>query len=311
MLNLQQITTEVEGKGHRVVDAMLEARTNHNVLVEALNTLSRQISDLSTKLDTSTENTDLSDSINTIQDAVIPDLKQRIARNKQVAEARILEVTNEFNLQHEQLEAHSRRLNIIWNGRAENKQTVPTQWGGTREFEDTEQMFRHFLVTSLHIDQAYVGSMIFRDVHRLPKSAKSTGPPPIIAAFVSQKHRNDVLAAAKHLKDTNFSIKSDLPKRLNEIRGSMLKDKRALKLDGKIIRLIDRNYLPILQQLNQATRKWITIRDIRETRIVNIRVAPGEAPEGGEGGNVPVVAEGGDVSDGADGGDPPVPPVQQ
>ena len=205
-----------------------------------------------------------------IKETIIPGLKQNIIRNRQVAEAQLSEAFAEVGLQHEQLEGHGRRLNLVWNGREEVLQSIITEFGGRREFENSEQLFRDFLVTSLKFDKAYVDSMLFRDVHRLPKGKRSRGPPPVIVAFVCQKHRNDVLAAAKHLANTGFSIKSDLPKRLNDLRSDMLKERRELKQQGKVVRLVERNYLPILQEQNTISRKWAVIWDIKG-RVNNMR----------------------------------------
>ena len=276
LLNLQKINLSAEAPGNKVTHAIQEARNNHNILVGALNTLSKQLEEINSKLD-KPENPELSERIKVIEDTVIPQLKTKIDKKHKLAEAKITEATNELNLQHEQLEAHGRRLNVILHGKAEVKQTVQTGFGGRREFEDTEKLFREFLVDSLKLEKTYVDNMILRDAHRLPKSQKSNGPPPIIAAFISQRHRNDVLAAAKNLQNTGFSVKSDLPKRLNDIRGKMLGRRRTLKEDGKVVRLVERNYLPILQEQNTVTKKWNTIADINT--VMDREDATGDAPD--------------------------------
>ena len=261
VLNLPQLELELSGKGYKVIDAITESRNNHNTLVDALNVLSKQLDDINTKLDAKAD-TDVVQSVTDIKDLIIPSLRQAITKNRDLSDAKIKDASDEINIKHEQLEAHGRRLNVIWNGRKEEKLKVTTQWGGTREYEDTEALFRDFLVTSLKFSPEDVGRMILRDCHRLPNKRGSTYPPPIIAAFVCQRNRNDVLAAAKNLKDTNFSIKSDLPKRLNEIRSTMLKLRSELKKERKIVRLVERNYLPILQQ-QESNRKWTIIYDIK------------------------------------------------
>ena len=245
----------------KIVDAAAEARENFNTLVDALNLVADQLDNIEKKLDAQAP-ADLTQSVADIKLA-IPELRLGIKRSRELAEAKVKEAVEEMDLKHEQLEAHGRRLNIIWNGRKEEKQEITTAFGGTRQFEDTEALFRDFLVQSLNFDEAFAKSVILRDCHRLPKSkkAKATDPPPIIAAFVCQRQRNDVLAAAKNLQNTVFSIKSDLPKRLNSIRTEMLKARRDLKKDNKTVRLIEKNYLPCLQMFDNATRKWNIIYD--------------------------------------------------
>ena len=251
-----------QGAGYKVVDAITESRTNHNTLVEALNTLSKQLDDISAKIDAKASS-DVMENISDIRDTVIPTLKLSITKNRELYDAKIKDACNDLNIQHEQLEAHGRRLNVIWNGRREEKKKVATPSGGTRDYEDTETLFREFLVNSLQFTPEYVSTIILRDVHRLPKSKRrgTDQPPPIIAAFICQRHRNDVLASARHLQGTNFSIKSDLPKRLNEIRSKMLQTRSDLKKEGKVVRLIERQYLPQLQ-LRDVNNKWNIVYDV-------------------------------------------------
>ena len=103
--------------------------------------------------------------------------------------------------------------------------------------------------------------LFFPKLEQVGKSKKSTGPPPVIAAFICQKHRNDVLAAARNLQNTKFSIKSDLPKRLNTIRTQMLKVRSDLKKEGKVARLTERGYLPQLHVKGDNNR-WTLIYDV-------------------------------------------------
>ena len=277
VLNLTKLNTDInaikkDGTA-KVVDAVQESRKMFNILVEAMTTLSKQLDDINTKLDQKAPN-DVVETLTEIKETSIPALKRSITQNKSLSEAMIKDACSDLSLQHEQLEAHGRRLNIIWNGRKEEKITVPTQWGGTRVYEDTEKLFREFLVHSLRLRPEYVASMIIRDCHRLPKSRDIDGPPPIIAALICQRHRNDILAAAKNLKDTPFSIKSDLPKRLNTLRKQMLKVRSDLKKKGKIVRLIEHRYLPSLQQ-RDANMKWSVIFDVNGPK--NIPNVPPEA----------------------------------
>ena len=269
LLNLKPVDVSLDNinqgrKGNITVrEAIIESRENHNILVQALNTISKQIEELSNKVDNAPDTRDLCTSVKTLKEDTVPKLREQINKNREVLEAKITEATDKVNLKHEQLEAHGRRLNLIWNGRAEEKVKVPTHQGGHREIEDTEALFRKFAVESLHLNSDYVDSMILRGIHRLPKNPKMRGPPPIIVAFICMKHRNDVLSAARELKDTPFSLKSDLPYGLNKIRSEMLKEKSRLKEEeNQIVRLVERNYLPVLQIRNRITNNWSTVMSI-------------------------------------------------
>ena len=267
VLNLPTLNDDVtnikkQGAGYKVIDAIQEARSNHNILVAALNKLSEQLEEIDAKLDAKADK-NVVDDVKQIKDNVIPGIRETMKKNLDLSEAKIIDASRDLALKHEQLEAHGRRLNVIVNGCAEMKETVATDNGGSRQYEDTELLFRGFLVNSLKFSEEYVSHVILRDCHRLPKSKKrgNTLPPPIIAAFVSQRQRNEVLAAAKNLKSTQFSIKSDLPKRLNTIRSKMLQVRSDLKKDNKVVRLVERQYLPLLQLRDEAM-KWHTIFNI-------------------------------------------------
>ena len=255
----------------RVVDAAVEARQNFNVLVDAMNLIAKQLENIEQKLDAKAS-ADVTQSVADVK-AAIPELRLGIKRSRELAEAKVKEAVEGLDLKHEQLEAHGRRLNIILNGVKEEKREITTVFGGKRQYEDTDTLFRDFLVESLDFDEDFAKSVILRDCHRLPKSkkAKATDPPPIIAAFVCQRQRNDVLAAAKNLQNTPFSIKSDLPKRLNSIRTEMLKVRKDLKKEHKTVRLIEKNYLPCLQLFDNVTRKWNVIYDTTNGLKVNNR----------------------------------------
>ena len=301
LLNLKQVdATENairEGKAGnlRVIDAITESRENHNILVNALNQISKQIEELSTKVDRA-DNTELSKTVDTIMKTTIPEIRNKADRNREVLEAKIVEAVEKASLKHEQLEAHGRRLNLIWNGRPEEKIKAPTANGGSREIEDTETLFRKFLVENLHFQSEYVDSIILRGIHRLPKNPKMKGPPPIIIAFICMKHRNDVLAAAKELKDTPFSLKSDLPYELNKIRTEMLNEKRRLKNDeNEVVRLVERNYLPVLQIRDKITKAWKSIMSIGQQGFKSVAIKSGQIPTRNEA--VAAPAHGGEDAD--------------
>ena len=81
-------------------------------------------------------------------------------------------------------------------------------------------------------------------------------PPPIIAAFCLQRDRNEVLSRAKELKGSKISLKSDLPRKLNDLRNRMLTERKRLNAAGVKVRVVERSYLPVLQRFNVAQDKW-------------------------------------------------------
>ena len=118
-----------------------------------------------------------------------------------------------------------------------------------------ETLVRDFFKDKLEIEALVIKDILFRDTHRLPAHKLPDGrvlEKPIIVAFISQKHRNLVMRCAYKLKDTGISMKSDLPKPLNELRNKMLKERSRLKMLNPLIkyRVSEVKYLPILQREN-------------------------------------------------------------
>ena len=158
-------------------------------------------------------------------------------------------------------EGHSRRRNIIINGKEQT------------EGENTQEVVKNFLINDMHFSAEEVAEFLFRDVHRLPKAKKRDGTvheeakKPIIVAFLKQKDRNSVMRKAYKLKDSDYSIKTDLPKALNEVRGLMLKERKRLKAidpEGRY-RVGEKGYKPVLQKcvgLIPHTTKpnWVDIK---------------------------------------------------
>ena len=285
VLKLDKLPTDIQSIKNaglnKIVEAVQESRTNHNVLVDALLNLSKQIDDIASKLDEKAPST-VVETLNQIKETTIPALKDTVKKNHDLSEAKLFDARGEIDIQHEQLEAHGRRLNIIWHGRAEQKQTIILHNGNTRVYEDTEKLFRDFCVQSLLLPREYVDSFMIRDCHRLNAAKNSKGPAPVICGLVCQRNRNDIMAAAKNLKGTPFSIKSDLPKRLNKLRGSMLQVRSDLKKEGKVVRLIEQNYLPCLQVQNPLNKKkWNVIYDINGPKNVPTGI-PRPAAEAGQ-----------------------------
>ena len=131
------------GPSLKISDAVHETRVNHNALVDALNAVMLKLDSIEEKLD-SKASAEVAENVRSIKEVVVPNIKESIKKNRELSEAKLSEACDAQKLQHEQLEAHGRRLNIIWNGRDEDKQRVDIGGGRTREFEDTDRNLLQF-----------------------------------------------------------------------------------------------------------------------------------------------------------------------
>ena len=251
-LNLVKRNTELDDikdrRGLKLSDVLIEQRKNHNALIDALCSMNNEIVRIRDSELTERHEAKLKD----IQEKVIPEIKSQIVRSRSILEAKILERISAIEKENLLGESHRRRLHLIANG-------IPVQPMPQGQSEPTEAIVRRFLVDRLHLPQEFVDSIIFRDLHRLPKSNRHDGPPPVIIAFCLMSQRNMVLANAKELKGTNISLKSDLPKQLNGLRNQMLQERKRLASTGLKVRVVERSYLPVLQQFNVTTNKWVNL----------------------------------------------------
>ena len=236
------------------IDILKEQRVYFNRMIDAISVLKDELTELKNVKTLVDEH---QEKLVDLVEQVVPALTNKITRDVKLMEAKIMERIDELEKERLLENAHSRRRHIIANG-------VPIKKVPRDQAEPTEQIFRDFLVEKLNFRKADVDSMLFRDIHRLPSSKDSDGPPPIIAAFLCQKHRNDVLANAKKLKGTTFSLKSDLPKPLNVLRGKMLKTMHRLREANCNVRLVERSYPPVLQKKNPTTERWDTILEFNK-----------------------------------------------
>lgn len=247
-LNLQKKDTEniPDGRALKVVEVLREARLNHNELIDAIMSINNVLHDINEKLkDNPNFATSIefnATSIRNVETKLIPTLKEQINANLVKVKTDLLVEVKKNGDQIVDLEGHSRRKNIIINGKVENNG------------ENVEDVARQFMINDLKIDGEEVQRYIFRDVHRLPKPKVREGgrefPKPIIVAFVSQKDRNSVMRKAFELKGSPLSMKTDLPKPLNELRSGMLKERRDLIAanPGVKYRVGERGYKPVLQR---------------------------------------------------------------
>ena len=252
-INLTKVDTNVtDGRNVKVVDVLREARKNHNELVDAVLAINDYLRIISDKLDKipADKIADFEDSIEfnagsvkTVTDKLIPELEARVDINLTQVKTDLLVAVKENKDQLTDMEGHSRRKNIIING-------IPYT-----EREDVETLVRTFFSDKLEIEPLVLKEMLFRDTHRLKAHKLPDGrvlEKPIIVAFISQKHRNLVMRSAFKLEGTDISMKTDLPKPLNDLRNRMLKERRRLKTENpnKRYRISEVGYRPILQRSN-------------------------------------------------------------
>jgi hypothetical protein len=126
----------------------------------------------------------------------------------------------ELEIQQDNLEAQSRRNNLIFRGIAE----------GEREtWDQTEEKVRAFMVDKLCLSQDEAGSVDIERAHRLPGKGKDRL---VITKFLSYKGREKVLRTARDkLRDNpDFRVREDYTKRVRDIRSRLfpfMKDARA------------------------------------------------------------------------------------
>ena len=231
----------------KVVDVLVETRKNYNELMDAILAINATLSIMQQKLDSSPDVASvnlISEGIEDVKNKLLPNLETKIDNNLKRAKNDLLVDIKKNTDRLVTQEGHSRRKNVIINGKQEENGEV------------TEEVCRKFLKEDLHLDGDKVDKMIFRDVHRLPKPRNKDGSErvgvakPIIMAFICQKDRNEVLRNAFNLKGTGCSIKSDLPKELNDLRSRMLQERNRIKTadPSAKVRVAERAYKPVLQR---------------------------------------------------------------
>ena len=228
----------------KLEQVLIESRENFNEIVGAIHAMNDVLADIKQKLDTNPAQESNTAAILKIQETLIPALEARANTNLQKVKAELTVKVDDNSDKIVGQEGHSRRRNVIGNGIK------------YVEGENTKEVAIKFLVEELKLDPAVVANFLFRDIHRLPagkiktKDGMKKGERPIIMAFLRQDDRNAVMRKAFELKGKNYSIKSDLPKSLNELRGEMLQERRRLKdaNPGVKYRVGEKSYKPVLQK---------------------------------------------------------------
>lgn len=217
---------------------LLEQRKSHNAILDILEIVVSEVKELKKQ---GSGNSKL---LTKIEERVIPEVKQTLTDN-----------INSIAKNNTDLQGHGFRLNVICKGKEEVD-------GETRETpQQTEQQFKDVLSEKLGIENA--DQIMFRAVHRLPKPKQGNGsnqPKPIIAAFLRQTDRDNVLSKAHLLRGTGISLQSHLPPKLNTIRNDMLKERRRLlNADNtRKLRVVDKNFSPVLQE--NRDNEWKTLQ---------------------------------------------------
>ena len=216
---------------------LLEQRKSHNAFLDILEVLVKEVKSIKKE---SIANFKLCEKL---EERVIPEITETLKSTMSTLESKAVD-----------MQGHGFRLNLICKGREEEDDESPA---------DTEQLFKSVLKDSLGIETA--DNILFRAVHRLPKPKSgngSTQPKPIIAAFIRQQDRDTVLSKAHLLKDTGISLQSHLPKKLNDLRNDLLKQRRQmLAVDpSRKLRVVDKNYTPVMQEKRHGATVFTTLK---------------------------------------------------
>ena len=246
-------------------DVLTEFREGFNEIVDAINAINTVLKNVDKAI---SEGGDVinsigyhAESVRQLKEEALPELNLKIENSAKKVKSDVLVVVNENKGKITDLEGHSRRRNVIINGLDCADEEIP------------EEVARDFLKEKLSIPAEEVDKFMFRDVHRLPKSKNPDGTvnvtakKPLILALLKQKDRNHIVSKAYTLKGTVFSLKTDLPKELNELRGRMLKERRRLlDIDPEYkVRVVERSFKPHLQVgdgyiPNTTKTKWIDVK---------------------------------------------------
>ena len=122
-----------------------------------------------------------------------------------------------------ELECRSRKLNLIFP-KLEEKPLgrLRNQRQDEESYDEVHGKVVRFLTEKMGILNAH--QMLFRNIHRLGKrNPTHKSPRNVIAAFVHQPDVDYILQRAREMKDNSIHIRTDLPKKYNDIRNALLK----------------------------------------------------------------------------------------
>ncbi|KAK3086610.1 hypothetical protein FSP39_021025 [Pinctada imbricata] len=119
------------------------------------------------------------------------------------------------------LRCRSMKNNLIFTGLQENRQ------------ENVVEHLRYFLDRQLGITR----SISFGNVHRFGRAERGR-PRPIVARFLFQDDRELVLSSARMLRDTNFGIREQFPREIEEKRRQLYPIARDLRRGGARTKMV-------------------------------------------------------------------------
>lgn len=255
----------------------------HTDIMEALRVMSRNIEQVSTKLNkldliehrlseleknvgnVNTELKDMKAKVNRVEESVIFINKQYEDQTKEVLAVKksLSEMSNvnenilkelslvksEFenlNERHLDLQTRSMRDNLIFEGIIETQE------------ENTEEVLRDFLKSEMNITE----EPQFQRVHRMGEKVQGRHRP-IIAKFVLFKEREKVRKAApSKLAGKPFGINEQFPKEINDRRKLLYPHyKHAKRLEKKAVMIADKLFvngtqIPLSSIHNPASTQW-------------------------------------------------------
>ena len=181
------------------------------------------ITTIQTSLQTLTETvTTLRETTDTLQKQyadVSGDLRN-VRRHNDILNAQLTEMRQKV----ENMESHSRRNNLIFNGIPTTKPNESSQ--------DCEETLRSTLAKELKIDMSEIA---FERVHRI-KTRKS--PNPIIAKFTYYKDRESIIKKRASLKGTQIYINEDFTTRVRDIRQKLQPFMKRFREENKVVKLV-------------------------------------------------------------------------
>ena len=124
-----------------------------------------------------------------------------------------------------EMESRQRKLNLIISKIPEKPYQRETR-GNPRVNDETYSEIHEKVVKYFEEKLGILGAraMIFRNIHRLGKrDPKAKKARLVIVAFVCQPDVDTVLQAAREANDRDIQIRTDLPKKYNDIRNALLK----------------------------------------------------------------------------------------
>ncbi|KAK3093596.1 hypothetical protein FSP39_017876 [Pinctada imbricata] len=232
-------------------------------LEDSVGSLNRRVSDIETK-STDLENSvqflsntldENRDKLNDLKDVrSLKSVKVDITRHENNMEYinRALDNMRRKNKELEEnitdLRWRSMKNNLIFNGLPENRQ------------ENVVEHLRYFLDRQLGITK----SISFGNVHRFGRAMRGR-PRPIVARFLFQDERELVLSNARMLRGTDFGIREQYPREIEEKRKQLYPIERDFRRDGARTKMVrDKLYVDGRLYIPEDDEEWYDYNDWRD-----------------------------------------------